>query len=66
MNGIHDDNNTSGIRYLDSLIDTTSDSKQFDFSLYDFGSMVDCLPNIVRKRMDMGNRYGDVISNTSV
>ena len=66
MNVIHDDNDISGFWYLDSLVHTISNSKEFGFGWSDIDSMMNYLSNVIGRRVDIRNRYGNVVSNASI
>ena len=66
MNVIHDDNNISGSWYLDSLVYITSNSKEFGFGWSDIDSVINCLSDVIRRRVDIRNGHSNVISNASI
>jgi len=53
MNSISNNNNMSGILYLNSLINTISDCKQLCFSSSNINSIMDCFGMNIAARVDI-------------
>ena len=66
MNCIYNDNDIGSFWNLDSLVNPTSDGKEFSLSWSDIASVINCLLDIVKIRMDVRNRYSNTVSNTSI
>ena len=55
MYQVHNDDNMIKIIYLSSLIDTTSDSKEFSLGGSDIDCIIECLNDRIIRNMDMSN-----------
>ena len=66
MNCIYNDNDIGSFWNLDSLVNPTSDGKEFSLSWSDIASVINCLLDIVKIRMDVRDRYSNTVSNTSI
>ena len=66
INSIYNNNDVSGLWYLNSLVDTISNSKEFSFSWSDIDSMINCLSDVVKKRVNMRDECSNIVSNTSI
>ena len=66
INSIHNNNDISGLWYLNSLVDTVSNSKEFGFSWSNIDSIMNCLSDIIKRRVNIRDRYSNIVSNTSI
>ena len=63
---IYNNNNTRYFRDLSGLIDTTPNCKEFSLSISNIDCMIDCFLNWTGVRMNVSNRYGNVVHNTGI
>ena len=66
MNSICNNNDISDLWYLNSLVDTAYDNKEFNFSWNDIDSMINCLSNIVKRKVNKRYECGNIVFNASI
>jgi len=66
MNYIYNDNDMDSFWNLNSLVNFTSDGKEFSLSWSNIDSVINYLLDIVKMRIDMRDIYGNTISNTNI
>jgi len=66
MEQICNDNDYSNIRYTDSLIDATSNGKEFSFCSHDVYSIVYSFDDRFVTDMNVSNGDNDIVFDTSI
>jgi len=66
MEQICNDNNLSNVRYIGSLIDATSNGKEFSFSSHDVHSIMCSFDDGFVTDMNVSNGDGNVVFDTSI